>query len=221
MKTILFAVILLFSVSLFAQETLVTSDGRTVTLNEDGTWKYEKSSVSSISLFTTMKDARDGKLYKTVKSGDQVWMAENLNFESDSGSWCYNNEPDNCKIYGRLYAYDQAEKACPDGWHLPSIDEWNVLIDNYGGMESAGKKLKCSKLGAWYHCGDGTNESGFSVLPAGGGNVHESFHALKAAAIFWATPENMIVNIGCDHDIVSTSKCTNGDCAFSVRCIKD
>lgn len=221
MKTILFTTILLFSLSMLAQETVVTSEGRKVILNEDGTWKFGDPSDSSSSLFGVMKDARDGQTYKTVRINDQTWMAENLNFKTDSGSWCYNNDPANCGIYGRLYTYDQAVKVCPEGWHLPSMDEWHLLINHYGGMENAGHKLKCSKPGAWFHCGDGTNESGFSALPGGGGNTRESFHAKKAAAIFWALPERMMINIGCDHDIVSSSKCTNGNCAFSVRCIKD
>ena len=221
MKTLLFSAILLFSYSLYAQETVVTSEGRKVILNEDGTWSYEATAVNSSSLFGVMKDTRDGQTYKTVKNKDQVWMAENLNFKTNAGSWCYNNDPANGEIYGRLYAYEEAVKVCPEGWHLPDMEEWKVLINNYGGMENAGKKLKCSKPGAWFNCGDGTNESGFSALPGGGGKMHESFHAIKAAAIFWALPERAIVNIGCDHDIVSISKCTNGDCAFSVRCIKN
>ncbi len=221
MKAFVFSVILLFSCNMFAQETVVTTEGRKVILNEDGTWTYGDKSVSSSSLFGVMKDLRDGQIYKTVKIKDQIWMAENLNFKTDSGSWCYNNDLSNGEFYGRLYPYDQAVKVCPEGWHLPSMDEWEVLINNYGGMEDAGKKLKCSKPGAWFHCGDGTNESGFSALPGGGGNIHGSFHAIKAAAIFWALPEDIIINIGCDHDKISSSKCINDDCVFSVRCIKD
>jgi len=102
MKTFLFTAILLFSLSLLAQETVVTSEGRKVILNEDGTWKYGDPSVSSFSLFGVMKDLRDGQTYKTVKINDQIWMAENLNFKPDAGSWCYNNDPANCGIYGRL-----------------------------------------------------------------------------------------------------------------------
>jgi len=188
MKTFLFTALMLFSYSLLAQETVVTSEGRKVILEEDGTWKYDDTFAPSSSLFSVMKDIRDGQIYKTVKINDQIWMAENLNFKSESGSWCYNNDSANGEIYGRLYAYDQALEACPNGWHLPSIDEWEVLFNHLGGMENAGKKLKCSKPGAWFHCGDGTNESGFSALPGGGGNIHGSFHAIKAAAIFWSIP---------------------------------
>lgn len=221
MKTLVFTALILFSCSLFAQETVVTAEGRKVLLKEDGTWKYMDKPVSISSHFGVMKDKRDGQIYKTVKIKDQIWMAENFNFKTESGSWCYNNDPANGEIYGRLYTYAQAMEACPEGWHLPSLDEWEVLINAYGGMAKAGKKLKCSKPGAWFHCGDGTNESGFSALPGGGGNIHGSFHALQAAAIFWALPKGMIINIGCDQDLVSHSECVNGECAFSVRYIKD
>ena len=78
-------------------------------------------------------DPRDGKEYKTVLIGEQWWMAENLNFESELSQFRDNNE-ENGEIYGRLYFWSEAQNVCPDGWHLPSIDEWDLLID-YAGSE--------------------------------------------------------------------------------------
>ncbi len=86
-------------------------------------------------------DARDGQSYKTVKIGDQIWMAENLNYATD-GSWCYDNDPANCAVYGRLYKRDVAINASPEGWHLPSGEEWETLADYLGGWEVAGNKMK-------------------------------------------------------------------------------
>jgi len=81
-----------------------------------------------IDVFT---DSKDGKQYKTVKIGEQTWMAENLNTETGK-SVCYENKDDNCKKYGRLYDWETAMKACPSGWHLPSKAEWQELVDFEG-----------------------------------------------------------------------------------------
>jgi uncharacterized protein (TIGR02145 family) len=115
---------------------------------------------------SSFTDSRDGKKYKTVKIGSQTWMAENLNYEA-KGSKCYENNPDNCTKYGRLYDWNTALKVCPSGWHLPNGDEWQKLVDFAGGKETAGKKLKAKD--GWRDKGNGTDSYGFSALPGGNG----------------------------------------------------
>jgi len=110
----------------------------------------------------TFVDSRDGKKYRTVKIGNQIWMAENLNYKS-GGSKCLENESDNCDKYGRLYNWSAAKKACPAGWHTPSDAEWTQLAAYVGG--TAGKKLRSTTGWRWDR--NGTDEHGFSALPGG------------------------------------------------------
>jgi uncharacterized protein (TIGR02145 family) len=138
---------------------------------------------------STFTDSRDGKVYKIVKIGSQVWFAENLNYAAE-GSVCYGEggtvamengqffsppkilSPDevqtNCAKYGRLYNWETALTACPAGTHLSTDKEWTTLVDYAGGEKKAGMKLKSSM--GWESSKDvptGTDEYGFSALPGG------------------------------------------------------
>lgn len=109
-------------------------------------------------------DSRDGREYKYTTIGNQVWMAENLNFSSKS-SECYDKE-NLCENFGRLYEVDSVE--CPIGWHLPSREEWMTLANNMGGIEVAGLRLKNDTEWKPLNPGDngnGLNECGFNLIP--------------------------------------------------------
>ncbi len=126
------------------------------------------------SIFT---DSRDGKKYKYVKIGSQTWMAENLNYATKNGSWCYDNKDANCTKYGRLYDWETAIKSCPSGWHLPSFEEWNELIDFVSGVwKFAGVKLKAKSGWNDYEgmSGNGADNYGFSALPGGHGYGYDN-----------------------------------------------
>ncbi len=129
----------------------------------------------------TLKDSRDGKTYKTVKIGNQTWMAENLNYKTGE-SKCYDNKESNCKKYGRLYTWEAAMKACPEGWHLPSKDEIGTLLATVG----ASNKERSENLRArsWEN---GLDKFGFSALPAGG--YYEEFNNLGNFTLFWSSTE--------------------------------
>ena len=115
-------------------------------------------------VYGLMTDSRDGQVYKTVKIGSQIWMAENLNYELPE-SFCHEENPNSCIKYGRLYKWESAMDACPDGWHLPTRAEWDSLISAAGGRSVAGKMLKSTD--GWIYNGNGSDDYGFSALPAG------------------------------------------------------
>jgi uncharacterized protein (TIGR02145 family) len=128
-------------------------------------------------MYDTLTDGRDGQTYKTVKIGKQTWMAQNLNYQTKSGSWCYDNKADNCKQYGRLYDWKTAATVCPKGWKLPSRKDWDSLGQAVGGEKvpyhensmiywyGAGNALKARS--GWKNNGNGTDNYGFSALPGG------------------------------------------------------
>ncbi len=166
-------------------------------------------------------DPRDGKKYKTVKIGFQTWMAENLNYEAE-GSKCYNDVNTNCKVYGLLYDWETAMKACPSGWHLPSNDEWDLLERDVG--EKSGKKLKAKR--GWSNNGNGTDESGFSALSGGLGYPDGDFNSVGDCGYWWSAEGRnhsaSYWNMGYDDDcaFVNWNDYSKGY-LFSVRCVQD
>ena len=78
--------------------------------------------------FIEFIDPRDNKSYSTILLRDgKTWFAENLNFKTEK-SWCYNDQNRLCETNGGLYLWEDAKKACPGGWRLPSDDEWWNMI---------------------------------------------------------------------------------------------
>ena len=84
-------------------------------------------------IMSTFTDTRDGRNYPTVKLGEQTWMAENFKYNPEEGSFCYWDDPAFCEILGRLYTQEVAISIHPEGWHLPSDEEWKEL-EAYLGM---------------------------------------------------------------------------------------
>jgi len=113
----------------------------------------------------TFTDSRDDKTYKTVTIGGKTWMAQNLNYQTGN-SVCYGGDDSNCEKYGRLYDWMGSNKVCPNGWHLPSRDEW-VELATMVGFKKSGKKLKSTS--GWDENGNGTDDYGFSALSGGFG----------------------------------------------------
>lgn len=153
---------------------------------------------------------------KSVKIGNQIWMAENLNVErfrngdlipeaksqkewekagkSGKPAWCYYENNDiNSEKYGKLYnwfAVNDPRGLAPEGWQIPSDDEWEELATYLGGQDDAGKKMK-SKTG-WdgtedWPEGNGTDECGFSGLPGGYRTHLGEFNKLGKYTSWWTS----------------------------------
>jgi uncharacterized protein (TIGR02145 family) len=170
----------------------------------------------------TFTDPRDGKTYRIVKIGNQVWMAENLNFKCEESKY-YDFESSNAEKYGRLYDWETAMEVCPPGWHLPSKEEWDELLNFAGGEEIAGKNLKARN--GWNEDGNGTDKFGFSALPGGDGSPIGFFDNVGNNGYWWSANEDDSHNAyyrGMDYDRDDTSWDVNfKSVLFSVRCVQD
>lgn len=92
-------------------------------------------------LSDTLFDARDSAVYQTITINGKLWTQDNIAY-AVQGADCYDHNPTNCAKFGRLYTYQQAQSACPEGWHLPLAAEWDALIAASGGSQLAGGMLK-------------------------------------------------------------------------------
>ncbi|MCL2282688.1 MAG: fibrobacter succinogenes major paralogous domain-containing protein [Fibromonadales bacterium] len=170
--------------------------------------------------YGALHDNRDGKTYKIVIIGTQIWMAENLNYNVN-GSKCHKDLESNCNTYGRLYDWNTAITACPIGWHLSSYDEWYTLIMTID-YSMAGKKLKA--INGW-NTNDGTDNYGFSALPAGNYSITYGFSDIYGSGYWWNTREYdttqawmwMMSNGTNSMSSIRSNKSN----LFSVRCLKD
>lgn len=181
--------------------------------------------------FGTLTDSRDGRVYKTVKIGNQWWMAENFNYNSPKSVY-YDNDSTTYQEYGRLYEWQEANDYAPTGWYLPTEDEWDELVVYLGGEDVAGGKMKETGLKHWEYPNTGaTNESGFTAIGAGiydNWHLNPQFFSNKIVAIFWAST----VSIGgfdvsaknvshYDEDVSSGYYNYDNSRFYSVRYIKD
>jgi len=210
----------------------------------------------SISIFNDCKKESnlpvdgDGNVYDTVVIGTQVWLAENLKttkynngvsipLVTDNNQWvsmssaafCWhgNNPAIVKKDFGALYNWWAAKVSflCPMGYHVPSNEEWQTLIDYLGGEEIAGDKLKATGTQFWGSGNNATNETGFTAMPGGMRSPNDgTFRELMGSGSWWSS------SLGIDNDsgwrvdmydslsgayLMGLSK----KAGYSVRCIKD
>jgi uncharacterized protein (TIGR02145 family) len=211
---------------------------------------------------TILVDPRDGQEYLTVSIGEQCWMARNLNVgEQIPGSQfpqpndiiekhCYDDDPANCEIYGGLYRYEEmmqyqleekAQGVCPDGWHIPSDNEWKIMemalgmtqeqADSTGlrGLGGEGGRLKTPETPPWEEPNEGANNvTGFSALPSGNIQADGTYYGLGIFTDFWTSTttihmENTVAWYRLLAHYADEIERTLGDLRWGtpVRCIKD
>jgi len=136
--------------------------------------QFTDSTLRADTVFT-FRDSRDGKDYEAIRIGNQIWMAENLRFKAKD-SWCYDING-SCKKYGRLYTWQEAQTACPKGWHIPGMAEWQTLIDYCGGDKLAGKPLTYSEY------------LDFQIVFGYPPNINGRYSAEGTQAHFWTADE--------------------------------
>jgi uncharacterized protein (TIGR02145 family) len=157
--------------------------------------KPAKPAVTSEISAGQLVDSRDGKKYRVVTIGSQMWMAENLNYNL-KGSKCYGNDASNCDKHGRLYGWETISEEnlniCPSGWHLPKNTEWKSLVDHAGGEKNAAKKLKAKE--GWNAFdgkdGNGTDDYGFSAFAGGHGDYESNFRYIGDISFWWSNSED-------------------------------
>ena len=171
------------------------------------------------------KDPRDGYAYEWIRIGSQLWTAENMNYGTASGSLC-----SQCNHWGRLYNFENAKKACLEGFHMPTKQEWNELLTFAGKEKPVGVVLKAGygwdPIKGTNNYGNGKDELGFGAK-AGGGHFAKSdvplkerkFEAAGQKAYFW-TAEGEVLVFFHDKDIAKFEK-FNPEYGASLRCIKD
>ena len=188
----------------------------------------------------------DGNVYKTIQIGTQTWMAENLKTTryndgsaipdiTDNNTWAglttgaycfYNNDQTNNATYGKLYNWYavNTDKLAPTGWHVPTDQEWSILISYLGGTSSAGGKMKSTIL--WNSPNTNANNlSGFSAIPTGERSTDGTYNYIGQSETFWSL--NARDNGAAWYCILNYSNSNagityyNNKVGFSIRCVKN
>jgi len=206
-------------------------------------WSFTSACIENADLVTIafisnmdMLDPRDEKIYQAIKIGNQVWMAENLNY-SAIGSYSYENNSETASSYGRLYDWNTAMTACPSGWHLPNDPEWRQLevllgmdagislLEWYRGLIEGGM-MKDEGTLFWESPNTGaTNITGFTARPGGYRTPTGVFGGINTLAGFWSSTENasgkaIYRALHKDKSQIGRDWYDKGY-GFSIRCVKN
>ena len=233
-----------------ASEDSLSSDEKTSLSSETQSSNSAETKVS----YGILTDERDGRKYKTVKVGEQIWMAENLNYDykidgKRYGSYCYDDEPDSCAIYGKLYTWAaamdsaalfsedgkgcgdeslcnvvRARGICPENWHLPTVEDWYTLFVEISG-EKDFEGIDATSLKTtikWRDNGMGSDLYGFSILPAGGyflWGKNVVYRGEGGISFFWTSGVSPNAVLQVEDSVYLYPK--EAYEAYSIRCIKN
>lgn len=172
-----------------------------------------------------VKDARDGQVYRVVNIAGLIWMGDNLNYNAE-GSFCLDDDENNCIAYGRLYSWDVAQKACPAGFRVPTHADFEKLWTAAGADFNAGYLLKTNY--GWKGDTNGNDTLKFSAMPAGNRFDDGTYGNLAKFAFFWTADDKSedipagearvwyLTNKSMAFGYTAKSK----KFAFSLRCVK-
>ena len=243
---------------------LTVAPGTGINLVWDGSVNYSEQSANfsrikitatTCTCGTAFVDARNGQSYTTVLIGTQCWMAENLNIgtringaddQTDNSTiekYCYGDDDANCTTYGGLYQWDEimqyvttegTQGICPEGWHLPTDDEWKTMEMALGMSQSEADDIgwrgidegyKMKSTSGWSNNGNGSNSSGFTALPGGLRTSDGSFYYLGYYGLWWSSSEYSGTNAWYRYLYYGYDQVSRGygskPSGFSVRCLKN
>jgi uncharacterized protein (TIGR02145 family) len=170
--------------------------------DNQGTLLYEKSTSNQSSSSNNEKIVNLGWMTENLnvdkfRNGDPIPEAKTAEEWSNAKDnkqpvWCYyDNDPSNGTKYGKLYnwyAVNDPRGLAPNGYHIPTFEEWGKLIAYLGGEDTAAKKMKSTS--GWKDNGNGTNSSGFSGLPGGFRGFNGTFYDVGVYGYWWSSSES-------------------------------
>jgi uncharacterized protein (TIGR02145 family) len=205
----------------------------------EGNMTTSRSSVVAIALSiafgfvgaagSTQDSAKDQNLSGTIPSPKRMadgkeWTTANLNVNTSS-SYCYDDAESNCRRYGRLYAWESAQRVCQslgDGWRLPTDDEWRQMAKHYGGVGNDSPEKGKAAYTALVNGGT----SGFNAVLGGIRSVDGKYERLEAHGLYWTASENdpitaPLYNFGKGSQALYRQPQVEKQRAVSVRCVRE
>ena len=201
------------------------------------TTEYLNQEMLAAGKYGELLDVRDSQVYRTIQIGEQVWMAQNLNYEKEN-TLCYDNLDNNCEIYGKLYTAPLAG-ICPEGWHVPSeenfialfeyvnngkIEKTEGLVDGMGVAFSNSEIIASKLVSECYNEWGNDDVYGFSAIPSGFYYLNSEFRKKNVESLFLTTTSKndyRLLEIIISSTDVWGHYDPIGSYKYPIRCIKD